>query len=233
LREPRARVPFKPLVVFAVLAAGLIAVSVSPLREHLKDVRALKEQIHEWGLWGPALYMAVVYLLVALGVPRLLFCPIGGLTFGFARGLLWTQIPTLLGYYTIFLFVRWGGRDWILHRWPKLARWKGAGSGPAMPMVILIRQLPISGLVTNLILGLSPIRHRDFLVGTVIGLLPEAIPFTLIASGLVKLDNGQNLVVYLGGATLLLIVVWLGLWYLARRSALLASLRGAWRGLKS
>ena len=55
------------------------------------------------------------------------------------------------------------------------------------------RQLPISGLITNLLLGLAPIRHLDFLVGTAIGLLPEAIPFTLVASGAVKLGGGEHI----------------------------------------
>jgi uncharacterized membrane protein YdjX (TVP38/TMEM64 family) len=228
---PRVRLPVKPLIVFAVLSVGLLLIYLSPLRAHLQDVRAVKAQLRALGGWGPVLYMAVVYVLVALGVPRLLFCPLGGMAFGFCEGLLWTQIPTLLGYYTTFLFVRWGGRDFTLRHWRQLDHLRSRLTGPAIPTVILVRQLPISGLITNLFLGLAPIRHRDFLIGTLVGILPEAIPFTLVASGAVKLGGGESFG-YIGGATILLVVVWLGLWYLARRSAIFASLRGELREIE-
>jgi uncharacterized membrane protein YdjX (TVP38/TMEM64 family) len=75
-----------------------------------------------------------------------------------------------------------------------------------------------------LILGLAPIRHVDFLVGTAIGILPEAVPFTLVASGAVKLGGGEH-IGYIIGATVLLLAVWAGLWYAAGYSRYFARLR--------
>ena len=39
-------------------------------------------------------------------------------------------------------------------------------------------------MLINLCLGLSYVTQRDFLIGTALGLLPEAIPATLIGAGL-------------------------------------------------
>jgi uncharacterized membrane protein YdjX (TVP38/TMEM64 family) len=76
--------------------------------------------------------------------------------------------------------------------------------------VILFRQIPLPGMVTNVVLALSPIRRREFFLGTVIGLLPEAVPMVLIGSGLRKEDLGLT-VLYLFGALALFIAIWI-LW---------------------
>ena len=221
--HPRAgeRALLRPLIVFAVIALGLVAVYASPLREYLRHVREIKLRVNDLGAWGPVLYMLAVYVVIALGFPRLILCPVGGIIFGFVWGLVWTQIPTLLGYYTTFLFVRWGGRDFVARRWPKLKRLDGLFKERAVPALLLVRQLPVSGVLINLLLGLSPVRHRDFLLGTAIGLLPQAIPFTLVASGTVKLSGGES-TLYIGGAALIIFAVWAGSILVVQRSKTLA-----------
>jgi uncharacterized membrane protein YdjX (TVP38/TMEM64 family) len=227
-----SKVPVKPLIVFTALALALIVVMGTPLKEYLGNLKNIKAQLQSLGYYAPVIYMACVFVLVSIGVPRLLFCPIGGFAFGFVEGLLWTQLATLSGYYVTFLFVRWGGRDYVLHHWTKLGRLQKIFDLPAIPAVIIVRQLPISGLLTNLALGLAPIRHIDFLVGTAIGLLPEAIPFTLVASGVVKLGGGEH-IGYVVAATVLLIAVWIGLWYAAGHSNYFAKLRRRFREVEA
>ena len=94
-------------------------------REYLGNIQNIKFWLLSLGWVGPAVWIGIVFLLVAAGTPRLLFCPIGGLAFGFWRGLLWTQVATLAGYYVLFLFVRWGGQDFILRHWPRVGRLRG------------------------------------------------------------------------------------------------------------
>ena len=83
--------------------------------------------------------------------------------------------------------------------------------------VILFRQIPLPGMVTNAVLGLSPIRRREFFLGTGIGLLPEAVPMVLIGSGLRKEDLGQT-VLYLFGAVALFIAGWVAWGAYTRRA---------------
>jgi len=218
---------WKPLIMLAVVAAAFASVYFTPARKYFHDIQNVKYWLLSMGWMGPAAWMVIVFALVAAGMPRLLFCPVGGLAFGFWNGLLWTQVATLAGYYALFLFVRWGGRDFVLRHWPRVGRLKNHFHGhSAALLVFAIRQLPISGLIINFLLGLSPIRHRHFLLGTAIGILPEAIPFTLVASGLVKLNN-QNTPLYIGAAVGILVLVCTSMWYFSRNSKLLAELRGA------
>ena len=220
-----AEFAWKPLILLAVVAALSALVYFTPARRYLGNIQSVKYWLLSLGWVGPAVWMGIVFVLVAAGMPRLLFCPIGGLAFGFWNGLLWTQVATLAGYYVLFLFVRWGGRDFVLRHWPRVGRLKGHFHGhSAALLVFAVRQLPISGLIINFLLGLSPIRHRHFLLGTAFGILPEAIPFTLVASGMVKLTGG-NTPLYIAAAVGVLLLVCAALWYFSRHSRLLAELR--------
>jgi uncharacterized membrane protein YdjX (TVP38/TMEM64 family) len=217
---------WKPLIMLAVVAAAFTLVYFTPARKYLGNIQSVKYWLLSLGWVGLAVWMGVVFVLVAAGMPRLLFCPIGGLAFGFWHGLLWTQVATLAGYYALFLFVRWGGQDFILRHWPRVGRLKEHFHGhSAALLVFAVRQLPISGLIINFLLGLSPIRHRHFLLGTAFGILPEAIPFTLVASGMLKL-TGQDTPLYIAAAVGFLLLVCVVLWYFSRHSKLLAELRG-------
>jgi uncharacterized membrane protein YdjX (TVP38/TMEM64 family) len=213
------------LLLFGLLVVAVVAVSFTPLQEHLRKVREVKEAVQAFGPMGRVVYAAGVAALVAIGLPRLLFCPIGGMAFGFAEGLAWTQAATLLGYYGTFLFVRWGGRERVLRRHPGLAHaHEVLGVHPVINL-FLIRQLPISGLLVNLFMGVTGIRHRHFLVGTLLGLLPEAIPLTLVGSSAGKFDPRLTLA-YVAVGVAALALFFLGSWLLSRRSQVFARLRG-------
>lgn len=210
--------------MLGVIATLFLMVYITPVRKYLSDTQSVKWWLLSLGWVGPTVWMVIVFILVAMGTPRLLFCPIGGLAFGFWQGLLWTQLPTLAGYYATFLFVRWGGRDFVLRRWPSIGRLQGHFHGHSTALLVFaVRQVPMSGLIINFMLGLSPIRHCHFLLGTAFGILPEAIPFTLVASGMFKL-NSQNSLLYVVTGVGLLLLVCIGLKYFSRYSKLLAQL---------
>jgi len=224
-KSRRANFVWKPLIMLAVVAVAFALVYFTPVRKYLGSIQSVKYWLLSLGWVGPAAWMGIVFVLVATGMPRLLFCPIGGLAFGFWYGLLWTQVATLAGYYVLFLFVRWGGRDFVLHHFPRVRRLKEHFHGhSAALLVFAVRQLPISGLIINFLLALSPIRHHHFLLGTAIGILPQAIPFTLVASGVFKL-TGRNTPLYMAAAVGVLLLVCAALWYFSRHSKLLAELR--------
>ena len=206
--------PERPLagrvtLLLGVLALLLAIVYLSPVKAYLGQWREISDQVRRMESGGPIVFALGVAVLVAMGFPRLLFCVIGGMTFGFGWGLLWTQTGTLAGNYLTFIFARWGGRH-LVSRWlarrPKvndLIRREGISA------VLLARQVPVPGLFVNLAFGVSPVRQRQFLLGTALGQLPEAIPCVLIGCGMRQSSLGLS-VGAMGLAGLILLMVWIG-----------------------
>jgi len=208
----------------AVLLGGLLALgvlaSLPPVRHVILDNQPrIKQFIHDFGPWAPVVFTASVAVLVGCGLPRLAFHFLGGALFAFWGGLLWSSIGTMIGYGVVFFAVRQLGlRELILRKHPVWAKRAAKLKHNTVPAVILFRQIPLPGMVTNAVLGLSPIRRREFFLGTAIGLLPEAVPMVLIGSGLRKEDLRQT-VLYLFSAVALFIAAWIAWGVYTRRAA--------------
>lgn len=218
LVEVEAKPPWRKILFLgAVMAVLLGVVYLSPLREHLARARELSETIRELGWIAPMVFCAGVAVLVAAGFPRLLFCVIAGMTLGFWSGLFWTQLGTLTGNYALFLLARRSGGDWVRRLLARRTRLANLIHDEGMLGVILARQLPVPGFLINLALGLVAMRHRDFLIGTAIGQLPEAIPCTLIGAGVLKASFARSAGL-IGLAVAFAVLIWLGLkWTLRSR----------------
>jgi uncharacterized membrane protein YdjX (TVP38/TMEM64 family) len=200
-------------VLLAVLLACLAAVYLTPLRQVLQQVNEINTKLHELGLMGPFAFVLGVAFLVAIGCPRLLLCPIGGLAFGFWEGFLWSQTGTILGFYAAFLFVRWGGQEIVRKRYPKTDHLARVFEESGFSAVLMLRLMPVAGFFVNIILGLTRLKHRDFFLGTLLGITPEAIPATLIGSGAAQSSLSMS-ARYVSIAILCLISVWVFLgWY--------------------
>lgn len=198
----------KEIIFIIILVIVILALHLSPLGQYREYILAFCERIKSYGALAPLLFTVSVAVLVTIGIPRLLLCTIGGMLFGFYQGLLYSVAGTIIGCYTIFSVVRGFGRAYIVTRYPKLDRFTKLIERGGIPAVILARQIPIHGMVVNLMLGLSPVKRRDFLIGTTIGLLPQAIPFTLIGKG-VKQESIETSIAYIVAAVIILAFLWL------------------------
>lgn len=215
---------FKAILLLLVILGLLGMIYASPLRQYLTRLREINTSLSQLGILAPLIFTLGMAILVGAGCSRLLLCTVGGMAFGFWEGLLWTQLGTLIGSYLMFLFVRWGGQELVLRRWPRLGQLHMFMGRRGILTVMLVRQLPIGGIFLNIILGLTPIRHFDFLLGTVIGNLPEAIPCLLIGSSALQLRPEQSIwqiVLAIG----LLLLVWLGVGLYLRASQTAATVK--------
>jgi uncharacterized membrane protein YdjX (TVP38/TMEM64 family) len=214
--EPRPS--WGKIIILAACVGVLLTVAyVSPLRNYLSQWREVSAQIRSFGTLAPLVLTVSVAVLVGVGFPRLAFCIIAGMALGFWKGLLWAQLGTLLGNYAIFILVRTWGRDWAQRFLVKRARLHSLTQKRGTLGVFLVRQLPLPGLVINLACALLPIRHWDFLLGTIFGQLPQAIPCTLIGAGFIQSSFTRSIEVT-GLAVIASIVVGLGLRYALRQS---------------
>jgi uncharacterized membrane protein YdjX (TVP38/TMEM64 family) len=208
---------WKKIAILAIGAGILLTVIyLSPLRAYLGHWHEVSQGIRSFGALAPLVLTLSVAVLVAVGFPRLVFCVIAGMALGFWSGLLWAQLGTLLGNYALFVVARAGGRDWMQRVLSKRAHLRNTIQQRGALGVILARQVPLPGLVINLTCALLPIRHVDFIVGTIIGQLPQAIPCTLIGAGVLQ-PSFKKSVGLIGLAVIVSILIWLVLRYALRR----------------
>lgn len=185
---------------FALLAAiglGMVAY-LAPLRDWLADGELIRHRLALLGVAGPLVFTMAVAVLTVTGIPRLLLCSLGGMAFGFAWGLVWTQLGTLLGSYGVFLFIRWRGGAYALQQFPKIRKFSQQLEKRGLMSVMLMRQLPINGFYNNVLLALTPVKHGEFLLGSLLGFLPLGISACLLGAGLIQRDffTGVQFIVF-------------------------------------
>ena len=207
----------KRFILMALVVAICLAVfHLTPLKDYATNIFAWKDRIQATGFWAPLAFLGIATGLIAVGLPRLLFCALGGMLFGFLDGFLLGLFASLFGSYATFVFARWGGREWVRRRVAEDGKLHKLLKHPSLFSVFLVRQLPIAGVVPNLVLGVTHVRHRIFLLGSFLGYLPSAAWVALIGSGIGKQSLAHAMsqitlaMLGLGGASTLA-------WYLKRR----------------
>lgn len=189
-----------------VLVCALI-VLLSPLRDELTRVREINDRLDQMGPAAELVFIAGSIVVTALGFPRMLIYPIGGIAFGFFWGLTWSVIALLFGGYIPFCYARWGGRTWIIRRWPRMGRLADYFHERSYRTVILFRILPMPGFLTNAFLGITHIKHRAFLLGTLLGSIPPGIPAALLGGSMIE-DDRATQIAYVASSVVLFIVLW-------------------------
>ncbi|MEI6564152.1 MAG: TVP38/TMEM64 family protein [bacterium] len=209
----------KLLLMVLVVIACITLVHFTPLKALTSDV-AWKRHIQQLGIWASSIYFLVSTALIALGIPRMLLCWLAGVLFGFKAGFIIGQFSALLGSYATFIFARWGGREWVRHRIENSKRLSGMLKKPSTFTIFMVRQLPIAGIVPNLILGLTPVKHRYFLLGSFLGYLPSSALVAVIGSSFGKgfsQETFDHSIKQIGAAMLGLLAVSLVVWYLRKK----------------
>jgi uncharacterized membrane protein YdjX (TVP38/TMEM64 family) len=206
------------LLFTVVLGAALLIAHATPLKDYISDVQRWKAAFRGHGALGAAAFFAAGAALTALGLPRLLFAALAGVLFGFARGSLLGLGMGLLGSYGTFLFARWAGRAWAQRRLARQPRLREFVQHPTVASIVLLRQMPLAALIPNLLLGLTNVRHRVFLLGTFLGYLPNTLAAALVGSSLGKKTLAASMTQIGSAMAVLAVTALLVGWWRKRRS---------------
>ena len=188
-----------------LLESGLVLEWVSEdWRERIdRDVRGK-------GVAGELLYLAVGGLACALAVPRHIVSFFGGYAFGVGFGTLLALFATEIGCALTFFYARLIGRPLVSARFgARVRRIDDFLSANPFSMTLLIRLLPVgNNFATSLAAGVSRVPSRLFLLGSLLGYIPQTLVFALAGSGI---ETGAGLRLWL--AVLLFVVsAAIGIW---------------------
>ncbi|ANY07919.1 TVP38/TMEM64 family protein [Pseudonocardia sp. HH130630-07] len=160
------------VAVVVVLVARAYGVSALP---QLGEVRRVVEGA---GPWGPVAFVVLQVLLNVPPIPRTVFTVSAGVLFGPVSGTALTLLATALAAAVAFGLVRaTGGRmvaRYVEHPRAEWMRRRLDQHGTlAVVSLRLIPMVPFAAM--NYVSGLSTVRFRSYLVGTVIGSTPSTV----------------------------------------------------------
>lgn len=165
-------------IVFLVLVIGLYI--VFQIFGYDIDTEGLRQYLKDFGVWAPLVFI-ILYTLGTFFIPATPFMIAAGIFFGFKYGLIYTIISGLLSSTVVFIVSRKLGKDWVEkileHKYLKyLNEYNQRLEIGAVWDIMLLRMTPIMPFnALNILMGVSKIKTRDYIIGTVLGLIPSNI----------------------------------------------------------
>lgn len=186
MKPNRARAKWFKLALGLLFLAAVLTVLFGGLYEDL-DAGQVRAWLQASGIWGPLVFVLAFAVLQPVGLSAHVFIIAASLVWSpaLALPLSWTG-ATLAGC-TAFGFARFIGRDWVQGRIPERVQgYDEALVTKGFRTVLVLRLTLFTFGPMQLMLGVSKVRLRPYVLGTALGLLPLVAAETLIGASLVE-----------------------------------------------
>lgn len=187
------------------------------------------------GVWALPVAVLAFAVLAFIGVPQFVLIAAAVVAFGPWTGLLYSWIGTMVSSIIGFFLGRaFGGRllrDYAGEGIRKFMTLIGKNGFMASLIVRLVPSAPF--IVVNMAAGVTPMRFRDFLGGTGIGIIPKIALTAFAGNSIVQAVKGggvQHIVLLLLAALIWLVAGWYARSWLKRREAAAEADTGAEAG---
>ena len=176
-----------------VFLATLIAVGYvveSGMLTGLLSEAWIDKEVRGKGVPGELLFVAVGGLVTAVAIPRHIVSFLGGYAFGALLGTALAVLATEIGCVIVFFYGRFVGRPLVSERMSekmraRVRRVEDFLSSNPFSMTLLVRLLPMgNNFATSLAAGVSRVPAQPFLLGSLVGYLPQTFVFALAGSGI-------------------------------------------------
>ncbi len=156
------------------------------------DLTEIKEYLKHFGIWAPIIFI-LLYMIGTIFIPSTPLMALAGILFGFKYGIAYTMIGGILSSLLVFFVSRKLGQEKIENilenkHLKYLRKYnKRLGTG-AIGDLIILRILPIMPFnILNILMGVSKIKTQDYLIGTILGLIPSKIITVYFGSIITKI----------------------------------------------
>lgn len=169
------------LVAFGLLVAGAVVLAVTvgmPPAAHLRSTFVVL------GWWGPAVFAALYAAVSLVPLPKALFTLAAGALFGVVGGLLAVVVGATVGAMVAFYLGRALGQQ-AVHRLTavRVDRVDHLVSRRGFLSVLVARLVPVVPFTAlNYVAGLTAVRAVDFLLATVLGILPASTAYVVVGA---------------------------------------------------
>ena len=164
------------LVLLVLVAAAAWTVL---LRDQI-NLASLEAEIRSLGFWAPAAYVSLFAAATLAFVPGLIFALAGGALFGPVWGSLWNLLGATIGSSFAFLIARYLAGDLVTRKaGGLLGRLIEGVDAEGWRFVAFVRLVPLFPFnLSNYALGLTRIPFLQYIVASVICMVPGAVAYT-------------------------------------------------------
>ena len=199
------------------IAAILTIIAVWVTFTHLDGFSQLQQLVKASGIWGAAIFVIAYAIATLLILPVTALNIAGGALYGGFEGLLLTSTGALTSALMGFILARWLGNKWLPNDKSELNISKNLVSG-GIGYAFAARLFPLIPYgIVSFVAGLSPIKYRDYLIGTLLGTPLGIAPFVFLCSTGVQVTTSHDVRPLLVSSLGLSILVVVGTWYSSNR----------------
>ena len=185
---------FKLISIVAVLTILFLTLRFSGVDFSAITVESFKEKINSFGIWGPVIYIMLYVLRPLILFPAAIFSASAGVIWGL-QGLLYLLIGANLSAIAEFIIARYFAREAV----ERLIKGKFRQIDQAVEKngfmtVLFVRLIPnVAWDIQNLALGLTKVKFRDYVLATMIGILPASFALVYFGSSFISvITNPKN-----------------------------------------
>lgn len=176
---------FKFIALIFFIIAIILLFKYTPIRNYISAAR-LQQFIQSFGFWAPLAYIIIYAIAPTLMFPGSILSLAGGLAFGPIWGTIYTVFAATIGACGAFWVARIMGRGFV----EKLAKGKlktfdDSVAEHGLKVMLLLRLVPVFPFnALNYAAGLSLMRFLDYLIGTLIGIIPGTFAYVYLGNSL-------------------------------------------------
>lgn len=204
-----------PILVLLILLSGLIYFFFyNPIGIKLthSNMRQLSDHLRDLGMPGKIIGMALVFFQTFFPfIPFVLVAGTNVAIFGIKVGFLVNYVMSCLGAIASFYFARYYGHAWVekkLERFPLVQQFSLRMERRGFLFVFLGRLIPVlPSSAINFAAGLTRMKFRHFLLGTLLGKLPIVFLESMIAHDLFHFHKYKGRLLLLLGIFVALIII--------------------------
>lgn len=146
------------------------------------DATRLRAEVAGAGALAPAVFVLAYAAATLAPLPKNVLSAAGGLLFGLVDGTILVLLAATMGAVGAFWLGRVLGRDAVERlAGPRVVRLDQLMRRRGVLAVVTVRLVPVVPFTAvNYASGLTSVRFRDYLVGTVLGIVPGTIAFVAL-----------------------------------------------------
>ncbi len=155
---------------------------------HITDKAQMEALVERAGMWAPVFYVLLYMIRPLVLLPAAIVSASAGYIWGPAKGFIILTVAANLAANLEFIFARYVARESVSRFLKgKMAKIDKKIERHGFLTVLLIRLIPNAPWdVQNLTLGLTEVKHRDYFVATLIGMMPGSFALVLGGEAVIK-----------------------------------------------